>query len=376
MAANQLPISNIISISVSQTPTGVSLQNLSNLALFTGDTPSPAFSSGYKIYVTAAQVGTDFGTGSTTYAMALAVFSQQPNILLPGGYLVIIPYLSSETLAQAIARTQNLVQYFGVMSAAIESQADMLAAAAVIQATNLIGFFVQTATASIQPGGSLDLLRSGSFTQSRGLFYDDITANALTFQAAYAGRALSTNFNGSLTCQDMDLKVLAGIQPDPGITQTYWNNAQTAGADTYVSWAGVPGVSTSGANNYFDQVYNIQWLSIALQVAGFNYLQGTSTKIPQTENGVAGLKSAYQAVLTQGVTNGYLAPGAWNSSTTFGNQVDLVNAVAQLGYYIYSSPVALQAQSARAARQAPLIQIAAKQAGSINTSSVVVYVNA
>lgn len=376
MAANQLPISNIISISVSQTPTGVSLLNLSNLALFTGDTPSPSFTSGYKIYVTASQVATDFGTGSTTYAMALAVFSQQPNILLPGGYLVIIPYLSSETLASAITRTQNLVQYFGVMSAAIESQADMLAAAAVIQTTNLIGFFVQTSTASIAPGGSLDLLRTGSFTQSRGLFYDDITANALNFQAAYAGRALSTNFNGSLTTQDMDLKTLATIQSDPGLTQTYWNEAQTAGADTYPSWAGVPAVSTSGANNYFDQVYNLQWLSIALQVAGFNYLASTSTKIPQTENGVAGLKAAYVAVLNQAVSNGYLAPGVWNSATTFGNQVDLVNAVAQLGYYIYSSPVALQSQTARAARQAPLIQIAAKQAGSINTSSVVAYINA
>src|SRR5690242_17604835 len=135
----QLSLSNVISISVSQTPTGISEFNTSNLALFTTDTPTPSFT--YKIYLDPSDVATDFGSGSTTYAMALSVFSQQPNILLPGGYLVIIPFTVSETLAAAITRTKTLVQYFGVMTTQIESQVDMLAAAAVIQANQMIGFF-------------------------------------------------------------------------------------------------------------------------------------------------------------------------------------------------------------------------------------------
>lgn len=371
----QLSLSNVINISVSETPTGISLFNTSNLALFTAETPDPVFSSGYKIYLEPGSVATDFGTDSVTYQMALAIFSQQPNILLPGGYLVVIPFTTSETLAAAIARTSSLVQYFGIMSAQIETQSDMLAAAAVIQAANKIGFFVQNTTAAIMTGGSLDLLRSGDFTQSRGLFYDDSSTNALLFQAAYAGRALSTVFSGSNTTQNMHLKQLAGIQPDPGITQTYLTDAIAAGADCYVSLQGFSCVFSSGENDFFDNVYNLQAFAGYLKVAGFNYLAGASTKIPQTEAGMNGLKGAYRAVCQQFVANQYIAPGTWNSPTFFGNQADLISNVAQFGYYIFSTPVSQQLQVDRANRQAPLVSIAVKEAGAINESSVVVIVN-
>lgn len=372
---NQLALSNVINISVSETPTGVSAFNTSNLALFTAETPDPVFDAGYKIYLEPTEIATDFGSNSTTYQMALAVFSQQPNILLPGGYLVVIPFTVSETLAAAITRTSSLVQYFGIMSAQIESQTDMLAAAAVIQASTKIGFFVQTSTATIAPGGSLDMLTTGDFKQSRGLFYDGTTLAALEFQAAYASRGMSTVFTGSNTTSNMHLKQLATIQPDPGITQTLLNQAQAAGADCYVSLQGFPCVFSSGANDFFDNQYNLLAFSGYLQVAGFNYLAGASTKIPQTEAGMTGLKAAYQVVCNQFVNNQYLAPGTWNSPTTFGNPNSLISNVAQFGYYIYSSPISQQLQTARVARQAPLIQIAAKEAGAINSSSVIVFVN-
>lgn len=377
MAATQFPLSTIINISVSLTPAGVSAFNTSNLALFTGDTPSPSFSLGYKIYFDANDVGLDFGTGSTTYLMALAIFSQNPNILAAGGYLVIIPYLSSETMAAAITRTLPVVSYFGVMSAAIESQADMLAAAAVIQANPLIGFFVQKLSASIAPGGSLDMLRSGSFSYSRGLYYgssDD--PSALEYQAAYASRLLSVNFSGSNTTLNMNLKQLNTIQPDPSLTPTQFTQAGVAGADVYVAIQGFSCVISSGKNGGFaDEIYNTQWFQSALQIAGFNYLASSVTKIPQTEAGMDGLNGAYAAVCGQAVQNGYLAPGIWTSSTTFGNQANFYNAISQFGFYIYSTPIALQSQANRVARAAPLVQIAGKEAGGINTSSVVVYIN-
>ena len=375
MTVQQLSLANVINISVSQTPTGVSQFNTSNLALFSSDTPSPSFTSGFKIYLDPTSVGVDFGTGSTTYAMALAIFSQQPNILLAGGYLVIIPFTLSETMAAAIARTSSLVSYFGMMSTQIESQADMLAAAAVIQAMNGIGFFVQNTSATIAPGGSLDMLRTGLFTQSRGLFYDDTSANALLYQAAYAARAMSTVFTGSNTCGTMHLKQLAGIQPDPGLTQTYLTAAGLAGADCYPSLQGFACVYTSGGNQFFDSVYNLEAFAGYLQVAGFNYLAAASTKIPQTEGGMDGLKGAYRAVCQQFVNNQYLAPGAWNSPSTFGNSVDLISNVAQFAYYIYSSPIAQQLQATRLTRAAPLVQIAAKAAGAIQSSAVIVLVN-
>ncbi len=377
MAGNELSLANVINISVSATPQGVSAFNTSNLALFSDETPDPVFDDGYKIYLEPTEVGDDFGTNSTTYAMALAAFSQAPNFIGPGGYFVVITLESSETLAAAITRTSDLVQYFGIMSTSIESGADMLAAAMVVQALNKLAFFVQRASGSIDPGGDLDDLRTGGYTKSRGLYYGaDNDDDALNYQAAYAGRALSTIFSGSNTTQTMHLKDLATIQPDPTMTQTLLNKAQVAGADCYVSLQGVSKVFTSGENEYYDQMYNLGWFVGALEVAGFNYLAQSSTKVPQTENGMDGLKGAYRAVCEQAITNQYGAPGTWNSPTTFGNQADMLLNILQRGYYIYSLPIAQQLQVDREAREAPLVQIALKEAGAIHSSTVIVNVNA
>lgn len=475
-----LELTNVINISVSQAQAGINDYNTSNLAIFSDEIPAVSFGSlGYAIYDSPTQVGIDFGTGSKTFAMANAVFSQQPNILAGGGSLVIVllgvetqtltfsavaasgtfifnynghasaainwndtaaqiqakiramsgleevlvtgsisselltiqyagvygnialatitsnsvvtsgsaaititpaQTIAGETWATAITRTKDLVQYFGLMvnqTVAEIGQADILAAAAVIQSLNKIGFCVSHTEADIQAGGIIDLLRTGSFSQLRGLYYSDpLALNDIVMMASYAGRALSTNFSGSNTTQTMHLKDLLGVQPDPLMTQTILNEALAAGADTYISLQGVPKVFCSGLNKFFDQVYNLQWFVGALQVAGFNYLAQSSTKIPQTENGIDGLKGAYRAVCEQAVTNQYLAPGQWDSSTTFGNQNDFLANVSQRGYYLFSLPIAQQLQSARAARQAPLVQIAGKEAGAVQESSVIVNINA
>lgn len=471
----ELPISNVINIQVSQPGAGAGEYNTSNLAIFTTDVPGGSFGLlGYKIYLEPSEVAIDFGSGSMTYAQALAVFSQQPNILANNGYLVVIPVgvetqsvafdgvaasgvfrlnfdgdqtadinwnditsviqtkvrtltgleeavvtgsiaagfsvamkglygdvpvmtvsnntlqtaglvainvtvtevTAGETIAEAVTRTEGLVQYFGLMGTDIYAQADLLAVAAVIQAMNKIGFFVSDDPTSVDPGGDLDLLRSGGLTHSRGLFYGGTITDPLVMQASYAGRALSTNFNGSNTTQTMHLKDLISVQPDDSMTQTLLNSCMTAGADSYPSIQGVPKVFCSGENDFFDNVYNLQWFVGALQISGFNYLAQTSTKIPQTENGMDGLKGAYRQVCEQGVTNQFLAPGTWTNPVTFGNQADLLQNVDQRGYYIYSVPVSQQSPASRAARQAPLVQIAAKYAGAIHSSTVIVNVNA
>ena len=252
----------------------------------------------------------------------------------------------------------------------------MLAAAATIQALNKIAFFVSRDSADVAPGGMLDLLTTGRFTQSRGIYYGGATdTEALVMMASYIGRALSVNFEGSNTTITMHLKDLAGVQPDPSMDQTLLDQCQDAGADVYISLQGVPKVFCSGANNFYDQVYNQQWFVGALQVAGFNYLATSGTKVPQTENGMNGLKGSYRQVCNQGITNAYGAPGAWTSPDTFGNQDDFFANISQVGFYIYSAPISQQSAASRVARQAPLVQIAFKEAGAIHSSDVIVNIN-
>jgi hypothetical protein len=195
------------------------------------------------------------------------------------------------------------------------------------------------------------------------------------FKWAYAGRGMSTNFSAINVASTMHLKNLAGVSSDSGMNQTLLNAAKAVGADVYVNIAGQACVMSFGANEFYDDVYNLDWLVGALEVAGFNYLRQTGTKIPQTEQGMDGLKAAYRRVCSQAVSNGFIAPGSWTGSDTFGDPEDFKRNITDFGFYIYSQPVALQPVADRNAREAPVVQIAIKFAGAIHSTDVIVNVN-
>lgn len=380
--SNQLDITNVITISLSAAQTGLGEYNVNNLAIFSADTPAESFGDlGYKIYKAPKEVGVDFGTTSTTYKMALSVFAQTPNILNGDGYLVVIPFAEEsgavESLADAINRSSSLVQYFGILSTKDYDAEEVAAAAAVVQTLNKILFVVSNDAADIAAAGSFHDIAEAGYDKTRCLAYlSDTTEPAKVMAAAYAGRALSTAFEGSNTTSTMHLKDLIGITADPTMTQTQLNLCEACGADAYVNIAGVAKTFTSGANKFFDQVYNRCWFLGALEVAGFNALAKVSTKVPQTEPGMTILKGAYRLVCDRAVRNGYVAPGAWNSADRFGDVEAMLRNIEEVGYYIYSLPVNQQAQTEREQRKAPLVQIAIKEAGAIHSSNVLVYINA
>lgn len=374
-----LDLSNIINVSVLSAQAGLGQYNTSNLAIFTSDVPVVSLGADYKIYLTASDVATDFGTSSKTYKMAVNIFSQNPNILAGGGHLVVIPYGALETIDDAIIRTQGLVQYFGILSSVELSDADTIAAAAIVQTLNKILFVSKRLAADVDTGAIADDIKSAGYDQTRVLIYltsPSTDEASVLMAAAYAGRALSTNFSGNSTTQTMHMKDLKGVLVDSAMTQTILEKCKLVGADVYASFEGVAKVFSTGANKYFDRVYNKLWFIGAIKVAGFNYLAQSNTKIPQTENGVYGLKSAYRAIIEQALTNQYLGAGSWNSPDTFGNLEDFHRNIEEKGYYIYSLPVSQQSQADREDRKCPLIQIAIKESGAIHSSSLIININA
>ncbi len=391
MAQNvTLSVNNFVTVSLSAAPQGIEEPNVNTAVLISQDAPSGwAGGQTYATYTSPFSVGVDFGLNSNAYAIAQSFFSQTPNPVDTQGYLVIVPRLTSpslETIAAAIARTQNQVFYFGVLVDVEQLAVDATVfanLAAYCQANIKMLFYCSSNIADLQPGSGLDLVRQAGEALVRCFYYGNALLNGAAaqqtqiFSAAYAGRGLSTNFNASGASSTMNGKQLIGITPDQTLTQTYLAQAQAAGVDVYGSFGGFSALYTSGANEYFDQAYQRQWLVFALQTAGFNYLVTAGTKIPQTEDGMNGLKDAYIQVLKQAVSNGYLGVGLiWNSSTSFGNRADLVRNVLETGFYIYSLPINQQNQAARAARQAPVVQIAAQESGAIHSSSVLVNVEA
>lgn len=378
MPAKTLSLTNVISVTITPTPTNLNTPNINTAALFSRETPS--WADAFKIYVDATTVGDDFGTDSNAYAIAVAFFAQQPNPLSSGGYLVIIPRTSSgtETIQAAIARTLNSVYYFGILidEELYSTEAVFVALTAYIQTLDKVLFYASSQTADYAPGGMLDDVRTASKTHTRCLYYADGTAlDTQLMAAAYAGRALSTNFDGSNTTQTMHMKALANVDPDTTVDQTALTAIGVAGVDCYISIAGISALFTSGENSFYDEVYNEFWLKFALQTAGFNYLRTTNTKIPQTPAGIEGLKNEYRKVCAQGVTNGFIGAGTWTSPDTFGDPTSLIRCIKDQGFYVYAAPLADQAQADREAREAPLIQIAIKTAGAVHKSDVIVNVN-
>lgn len=370
-----LSITDIIQVSVSQVPQGLGDFNINNLALFTTETPiNGTLINSYGAYVSPAAVATDWGTGSEAYSQAVAVFSQQPNILAGGGNLIIFPMNGGETLATAITRVLPLVFFCGIISNNYPSSGAMKALADQVQAYGDKILFLPSSSVSDIAGAFTDI-KNGTDTYTRCLYYSTSALTARLFAAATAGRGFSVDFNGSNTAITMNLKQLATISPDEGITQTIYTNCATAGVDIYTDFAGISAYVSNGANKYFDEVYNLIWFVSAIKVVGFNALLQAGNKVPQTEPGMSYLKSVYRGICDEAVNNGYVAPGSWTSAEWFGVQADFINNILQKGYYIYSQPINLQSATARAARQAPLVQIAIKEAGAVHSSSLVISIN-
>jgi hypothetical protein len=486
-----LPISNVINVSITNTPSGLTERNVNSLALFTND--ATLSMNPYEIYISASEVAADYGTGSVTTAMANAIFAQSPNLRSGNGRLVIIPMLaavsatpgtftsadisanlaaikaitngdlkitvntvaynltgitfantttwadiaavvqghivdalveatsngikitskkvgtsstvtigavsggtgtalngsgyfngaggtsvtgvnsSGETLVQAIARTESAVGYVPVITKLNLEDAVISTTAAAIQAMDKM--FLHHVASTQDIAGIATTVSAAGETKTRLLLYTVGIAQANLMKSAYAGRGFSVNFSGSNTSQTMNLKQLATIDPDLGISQTNYTNANTAGVDLYVSYDGVPSVYSTGGNDYFDNPYSDLALKFAMETAGFNFLRQTNTKVPQTEQGMNGLKNAYSQVCQRFLRNGCVAPGSWTSSETFGDPEIFRNNILTRGYYVYSQPITQQSAVEREAREAPLVQIAIKRAGAIHTSDVIVLVN-
>ena len=279
---------------------------------------------------------------------------------------------SGETLVEAITRAKEFCRFTGVISNLAMEDSVVATTSTFINSNDYIWVAPFSSTNDI--AGAITTIKSAGQKQTRCFLYTNGVEEAQLAAAAYAGRAFSTNFSGSMTSQTMQLKTLVNVTPDEGITQTAYTNALTAGADMYVSFEGDAGVACGKGNGYFDVVYENLALKYAAQAALYNVLKTTGTKIPQTETGMSALRDAVGNVCLQFVRNSVLAPGKWNSAQTFGDPETFKQNIQDNGWYIYSTPIAQQSQSEREARVAPLIQCACKRSGAIHEADLLILV--
>lgn len=378
-------ISNVINTSISQAPAGLEGYNVNSFLYLSAVQPVSKWNTEtYRIYKDATDVGKDFGTDSSTYKDAVMIFSQKPNLLAGNGYLVIAPLIVTgespsevvESLSDALNRVKAQI-YFGGWMTNKKAEAEEVIAAAQLNETlesiyllgsgDVADFTAET--------GLFDKVSKLSLSRTKLLYYGDSTENLDNmrgFVSAYAGRGFSVNFAAQNSTITMNLKDLVGVSPDSTVTEAIYQNAEQLGVDMYVAYNGLPKIVSNGNPLYFDDIYNRLWFELTMRVELFNALATTSTKIPQTETGMNNLKSAARAVCQRGVYNGFMAPGTWNGTDTFGDQDDFYRNIEDFGFYVYSAPVSQQSQSERETRVAPVVQVACKQAGAIHKMNLII----
>lgn len=252
---------------------------------------------------------------------------------------------------------------------------DHLAVAAFIEGTNtkhLYGITTQEAGAlsSVSTTDLAYLLKAAGYNKTM-IQYSSSNAHAV---ASALARILTTDYGGNNTMITLMYKQEPGIVAE-NLNANQVDVLQQKNCNVFVAYNNDTAILQHGvcsSGNFVDIVTGTDWLAVAIQTRLYNILYTSPTKIPQTDAGMHVLLTACEAVCSQGVANGLLAPGVWNSNG-FGT-LQQGDYLAK-GFYVWAPKVADQDPAQRAARHAVPIQVAAKLAGAIHDINVSVAVN-
>ena len=255
------------------------------------------------------------------------------------------------------------------------ANADHLAVAAYIEAaSNKHLYGVNT-----QEAGALVSIDTANIAYQLAQLKYKKTLVQYSSSSAYAvcsllGRAITTNYQGNNTVITLMFKQEPGIAAE-GLTQSQANVLAANNCNAFVNYNNNTSIIQNGvvsSGDFIDVITGTDWLAVDIQTNVYNLLYTSTTKIPQTDDGVHLIVTTVESRCSQAVSNGLLAPGVWNSGG-FGllNQGDFL----QKGFYVYANPISSQSPSDRAARKAPPIQVAAKLAGAVQSVDIQINVN-
>ncbi len=192
--------------------------------------------------------------------------------------------------------------------------------------------------------------------------------------ASLMSRALSVDYNANNSVITLMYKQEPGIVAET-LNATQISALEGFNANVFVNYNNNTAIVETGvaaSGNFIDVITGTDWLALDIQTSVYNLLYQSPTKIPQTDAGVHQIVTVIEAVCSQAVTNGLLAPGTWTSGG-FGalNTGDFMPK----GFYVYAPSVSTQSAADRAARKTPPIQVAVKLAGAVHDVVIAINVN-
>lgn len=309
------------------------------------------------------------GTGTDISALLLLQTGQ-------GGYLA-QGIIAETALVCATLQAGLTNNWYGLMFAASTQPvtADYLAVAGLIEGLSPSHIFgITTADANaLNAANSTDVASQLQALKYNRSFVQYASGSPYACAAIF-GIAFTVNFSGANTTLTLKFKTEVGIVAET-LTETQAAALVGKNCNVFVNFNNSTAIVQNGtmaSGQFFDTVHGTDWLQNFIQTTVYNLLYTSTTKIPQTDQGVSVLLAGVAQCCEQAVVNGLIAPGVWT-----GPAVGVITTGQTLskGFYIYAPPVSSQSAAARAARQSPVIQAAIKLAGAIHSVNVLVNVN-
>lgn len=281
---------------------------------------------------------------------------------------------AAESLLDAINALIDRPTWYGCFIAADYEDDDAIEVAAAIEAASPSRVVAFTLTSTTELDGSQTSSLGYKLAESQ--YQHTITAYSSTNPAVAAsilGRMATVNFSGSNTTITLKFKQCPGVTPE-NLTVSQANALRANNVNVFVDYDNDTSILQEGvmAGGWFiDERHGLDWLQNYVQTNFWNLLY-TSGKIGQDEQGQTDIIANVSASLEQGVTNGLIGPGIWNSDG-FGalSRGDTLST----GYYVYMQPIDEQSQADREARKATPVQCAVKLRGAVHFADVTINVN-
>ena len=372
----------VISINdTEQDITGIDLTGLSSLdevaaqiqTMFTGDVELRWNESFGRFELKSGTSGTDSTVGFAIDSDVGRLLKLAEDQALPP-----VSGVESETLPQAVNRVADeSADWYGLALAADDVDVDeVIEAAQIIEASNPSRIFAVTEMDSRALSASYDQ-DIASRVKAAGLgctFVQYSSSDAFAAISAMA-RGFTVDFSGENTVITLKFKQEPGVVPET-LNETQAKVLDNKNCNVFVRYANDTAILQQGVmgnGDFFDERHGLDWLQNYAQTNVYNVLYQSQTKVPQTDAGTSVLLTSVERSCAQAVRNGLLAPGVWNSTVEFGSLK--YGDTLPKGYYAYAGPVAQQSQADREARKAPVMQVAAKLAGAVHFSDVIINVN-
>lgn len=248
----------------------------------------------------------------------------------------------AETLLDAVAELAGMSNAWYGLLVADENldEDDVLSVAAFTEGagqSRIFGYTTQNGLA-LDSTSTTDIaskLKAAKYKRT----FDQFSSSSPYAAASIFGRAFTVNFQGNNTTITLKFK------QEPGVAAESLNATQAAAlsaknCNVFVNYSNDTAIIQEGVmanGDFFDEVHGLDWLQNDLQTAVYNLLYTSTTKIPQTDQGINRVVTTLCQRLEQAVANGLVAPGVWNGPE-FGALK--TGQVLSAGYYVYAPPVA------------------------------------